>query len=85
MNEKKQPPLLPKRSTRSKPNRAGIDIPVRAGVPWTSIEDARLLQAWREGQTVAQIAKEHQRTTAGIEARLERHGKLTDTAAGIRK
>ena len=45
----------------------------KAGTPWTVEEDQRLLREHLIlGRTVANIARMHQRTRAGIEARLER-------------
>lgn len=45
----------------------------KAGTPWTPDEDQRLLKEHLIlGRTVANIALMHQRTRAGIEARLER-------------
>lgn len=48
-----------------------------AGKPWSSEEDQRLLAQFDEGMPVADLARSHGRTVAGIQARLERHGRIT--------
>ena len=53
------------------------DAPSNVGKPWTEEEDRRLLAEFERGRKPAELAREHGRTLAGIEARLERHGKLT--------
>lgn len=50
--------------------------PANAGKPWTEQEDRELLEKFDAGQSVAQLAQAHDRTPAGIHARLERHGRL---------
>ena len=47
-----------------------------AGKPWTEQEDRELLGKFDAGQSLAQLAQAHDRTPAGIHARLERHGRL---------
>jgi len=51
-------------------------IPHNAGKPWNIAEDAKLLSAFDRGMTIAEIARDFARTQAGIQARLERHGRL---------
>jgi len=51
-------------------------MPAKAGKPWTEEEDRQLLDRFDAGQTVAQLAETHERTLAGIQARLERHGRV---------
>ena len=51
-------------------------MPVKAGKPWTEEEDRQLLARFDAGQTIAQLAELHERTLAGIQARLERHGRV---------
>lgn len=50
--------------------------PANAGKPWTAEEDKQLLDSFDQGSDIAAIARYHQRTMAGIEARLARHGRL---------
>ena len=52
-------------------------LPANAGKPWTDDEDRQLLERFDGGQTtIAQLAQAHDRTPAGIQARLERHGRV---------
>jgi hypothetical protein len=50
-----------------------------AGKPWSEEEDRRLLEAFDRGQSPRAIAAAHGRTLAGIEARLEKHGRIAAT------
>lgn len=52
-------------------------MPVNAAKPWIEHEDRELLDKFRRraGQ-VAQLAQAHARTPAGIQAHLERHGRV---------
>ena len=56
--------------------------PANAGKPWTADEDRQLLELFDQGSDIAALARHHQRTAAGIEARLARHGKLPDSSRG---
>ncbi|MDY6944885.1 MAG: hypothetical protein SXG53_04125 [Pseudomonadota bacterium] len=60
--------------SRARANRGRM--PAKAGKPWTEEEDRQLLERFDAGQTVAQLAQAHERTLAGIQARLERHGRV---------
>lgn len=62
------------------PRRDRNDLPANAGKPWSSDEDARLLAGFEDGLTLRELAEHHARTVAGIEARLERHGRLDPDA-----
>jgi hypothetical protein len=53
------------------------DAPSNVGKPWSDEEDRRLLAEFERGRTPAELARELGRTLAGIEARLERHGRLS--------
>src|SRR5690349_9813886 len=63
-------------SARSKVRSSRAHTPANAGKPWTEQEDRELLERFDAGQSVAQLAQAHDRTAAGIHARLERHGRL---------
>lgn len=63
-------------NTRSKARSSRARTPANAGKPWTEEEDRELLERFDAGQSVAQLAQAHDRTPAGIHARLERHGRL---------
>jgi hypothetical protein len=58
-------------------SRNGADKRSNAGKPWSEEEDRRLLVEFERGRTLSQLARELGRTLAGIEARLEKHGKLS--------
>jgi hypothetical protein len=60
--------------TKLRPSRARL--PTNAGKPWTEHEDLELLEKFDEGLSIAALARAHDRTPAGIQARLERHGRL---------
>lgn len=66
-------------SARSKVQGRRSRAPANAGKPWTEQEDHELLEKFDAGQTVAQLAQAHDRTAAGIHARLVRHGRLEGT------
>jgi hypothetical protein len=53
-------------------------LPRNAGKPWTQSEDDELLQRFDSGLAVDALAAAHERTRAGIEARLVKHGRLDE-------
>jgi hypothetical protein len=53
-------------------------MPRNAGKPWTQSEDEELLQRFDSGLAVDALAAAHERTRAGIEARLVKHGRLDE-------
>jgi len=59
--------------TKSRPR---TDLPGNAGKPWSQEEDQKLLGEFDRGSSIASLAQAHGRTTAGIQARLEKHGRL---------
>jgi hypothetical protein len=61
-----------KAKTRPRP-----EGPSNVGKPWSDEEDRRLLAEFDRGGRPNEIAQELGRTIAGIEARLERHGRLS--------
>ena len=50
--------------------------PSNVGKPWTDDEDRRLLAEFDRGRSPRELASAHERTLAGIEARLEKHGRI---------
>jgi hypothetical protein len=62
--------------SRAKPKARTTSLPGNAGKPWSSEEDQKLLQEFDRGASIATLAQSHGRTAAGIQARLEKHGKL---------
>lgn len=65
-------------------SRQRSNAPANAGKPWTEEEDRSLLQEFDSGCRIPDLAHAHSRTTAGIQARLEKHGRLQMQAAGLR-
>jgi hypothetical protein len=66
--------------SRAKPKPRSTALPGNAGKPWSTEEDQKLLQAFDRGSSVTALAEAHGRTTAGIQARLEKHGRLQPSA-----
>lgn len=63
-------------------DRAALQAPSNAGKPWNEEEDARLLSEFDRGRSLAELAQQHARTQAGIQARLEKHGRLPPQPGG---
>jgi hypothetical protein len=61
--------------------RAKGELPANAGKPWSDEEDRRLLAQFDNGQSIQDLSRSHARTSAGIQARLERHGRLQPQAS----
>lgn len=59
-------------------------LPGNVGKPWTGEEDQRLLAAFDAGQALGGIARAHERTIGGIEARLVKHGRIAAAESGAR-
>jgi hypothetical protein len=68
--------------TRARTARRNGTLPRNAGKTWTQEEDDRLLTGFDGGATVDALAATHERTRAGIEARLVKHGRLEAEQAG---
>lgn len=58
-----------------------LGMPVRAGEPWSALEDAMLRAAVDMQATPEAIAHLLQRTVAGVTARLDRHALLGQTTS----
>lgn len=58
-------------------SRPGTDKLSNVGKPWTDEDDRKLLADFDRGRKPFEIARELGRTLAGIEIRLERHGRLS--------
>jgi hypothetical protein len=54
-----------------------------AGSRWTAEEEQRLAAAFDTGKTIGELAKLHNRSTAGIEARLLKLGKIDASALTV--
>jgi hypothetical protein len=62
--------------SRTRLQRRQSNLPRNAGKPWSREEDERLLASFDGGASVDQLTAQHERTRAGIEARLVKHGRL---------
>ena len=62
--------------SRARNARRHTSLPRNAGKPWSSDEDDRLLAAFDSGTAIEALTLAHERTRAGIEARLVKHGRL---------
>jgi len=70
---------------RARAARRNGNLPRNAGKTWTQQEDERLLASFDGGTTLEALAVAHERTRAGIEARLAKHGRLeAEQAAAVR-
>jgi hypothetical protein len=58
-------------------------MPGNTGLRWTSEEEERLAAAFDAGKSVDELARAHNRTRAGIEARLVKLGKLDESAVTV--
>ncbi|HET9662867.1 MAG TPA: hypothetical protein VFP00_01470 [Burkholderiales bacterium] len=58
-------------------------VPGNTGLRWTPEEEERLAAAFDAGRTVDELARAHNRTRAGIEARLVKLGKLDPSAVTV--
>lgn len=58
-------------------------MPGNTGLRWTPEEEERLVTAFDAGRTVDELARAHNRTRAGIEARLVKLGKLDESAVTV--
>lgn len=65
--------LAPARQQQKRPN----PQPENAGKPWEEDEEKKLISEFEKKMPVPAIAREHKRTVAGINARLEKLGKIT--------
>lgn len=70
----------PAPTSRAQPQPSATS-PSNAGKPWSTEEDKQLLAAFDAEKPLADIARVHGRTTNGVRARLEKHGRLTPSAA----
>lgn len=62
-------------SRRSRGRKDRSRLPANKGKPWSEEEDRKLLEQFDSGRTIHELALSHDRTLAGIQARLERHGR----------
>lgn len=60
--------------------RARLSLPSNTGKSWTSDEDSVLVQRFRTGASITDMATLHARTHGSIQARLEKLGQIKPTA-----
>ena len=66
--------------TGGRPRPAQQGTPANAGKPWTDAEDKALAEGFDAGSSIAELAEQHRRTRAAIQARLVRLGKIEPPA-----
>lgn len=72
------------RALEPKPRaRSRTHLPGNAGKRWTQEEDQKLLEEFDRDRAIPELAQAHGRTTAGIQARLEKFGRLQVPAGGV--
>ena len=50
------------------------ELPSNAGKPWSDEEDTQLIDRFKQGLSVRDLSRKHQRTRGSIESRLVKHG-----------
>jgi hypothetical protein len=65
----------------NRPAKARPGLPSNAGKPWSEDDDRKLLAEFDRGRPLQELAQAHARTVAGIQARLEKHGRLEPSSA----
>lgn len=64
----------PSATKETRPRAQGLS---NVGKPWTAEEDERLVTEFSKGRSPRELATAHGRTLAGVEARLEKLGRIT--------
>lgn len=63
------------------PQRTRPGLPENAGKPWSDEEDQTLAAGFDAGKPIPELARNHRRTRAAIQARLVRLGRMEPSAA----
>jgi hypothetical protein len=71
--------------SRSPPPKSRATLPSNAGKPWADEDDRKLLAEFDRGRTLSELAQSLGRTVAGIQARLEKHGRLQPDPNGTQR
>lgn len=66
--------IAQKNGTEEKKTAARKEAPANVGASWNEEEDARLAEEYRSGMKIAEIAREHGRTSGAIRSRLKKQG-----------
>lgn len=78
--------FLALRSLEAEPSaRQRADGPARAGQPWNSEEDRRLIEEFKAGKGSAELARQHSRTRGAVISRLARLGLVEAAGGGLGK
>ena len=65
------------RTTRKARDRVAAQVPARAGQNWSASETAELQEGFNAGRSVTELAANHSRSRAAIEAQLAKLGLWT--------
>ena len=57
--------------------RRNAQVPAKSGEPWSEDEDRKLLAAFDAGRAIQELAAAHERTMAGVRARLLKYGRIS--------
>ncbi len=68
---------IPALESRMRYDERKSKLPANAGLPWTDEEDQQLIAAFDEGNSIATLVDQHQRTKGSITSRLLKFGKIT--------
>ncbi len=71
--------------SRSPAPKTRASLPSNAGKPWADEDDRKLLAEFDRGRTLSELAQSLGRTVAGIQARLEKHGRLQPDPNGTQR
>ena len=64
--------------------RSGFGPSISTFLPWSNEEDALLVDGFHAGRKLGELAIQHQRTAAGIQARLEKLGLVEPSTQAAR-
>ncbi|WP_201567065.1 MULTISPECIES: Myb-like DNA-binding domain-containing protein [Psychrobacter] len=67
---------IPALESRIRYDERKAKLPANAGLPWTDEEDQQLIAAFDEGNSIANLVEQHQRTKGSITSRLLKFGKI---------
>ena len=68
---------IPALESRMRYDERKAKLPANAGLPWTDEADQQLIAAFDEGNSIATLVDQHQRTKGSITSRLLKFGKIT--------
>ena len=68
---------IPALESRIRYDERQAKLPANAGKPWTDEEDQQLVEAFDDGNSIATLVEQHERTKGSITSRLVKFGKIT--------